>query len=87
MRLYLRAAELKRAGMDWMEVLPLAPENPRRRLVTELVADGSFTTQETRARELGGRGEGCWATNFNHARRLKQTGCNGNGESAPRLPR
>jgi hypothetical protein len=44
MRLYLRAAELKRARMDWMEVLPRAPENPRQRLVAELAADGSIQT-------------------------------------------
>ena len=87
MRLYLRAAELKRAGMDWMEVLPLAPENPRQRLAAELAADGSFATQEARAREFGVRGGGCRATYFNHARRLKQSGLNGNGQSSPRQPR
>jgi hypothetical protein len=73
--------------MDWMEVLPLAPENPRQRLAAELAADGSFQTQEAQAREFGVWGEGCRATYFNHARRLKQTGCNGNGQSASRQPR
>ena len=76
MRLYLRAAELKRAGMDWMQIMPLSPEDPRERLVAELQADGSFGTQEARAREFATRGGGCRATYFNHARRLKRKGLN-----------
>ena len=44
MRLYLRAAELKRAGMDWMQIMPLSPEDPRQRVVAELQADGAFGT-------------------------------------------
>jgi hypothetical protein len=74
MRLYLRAAELKRAGMPWREILPLSPPNPRERLVAELVADENFATQEARAREFHVRGGGCRATYFNHARRLKKKG-------------
>jgi hypothetical protein len=50
MRLYLRAAELKRAGMDWMQIMPISPEDPRERLVAELQADGEF------GRAPGGRG-------------------------------
>jgi hypothetical protein len=81
MRLYLRAAELKRAGMDWMQIMPLSPEDPRERLVAELQADGEFATQEARAREFVTRGGGCRATYFNHARRLKRKGIS-NGTSA-----
>ncbi len=80
MRLYLRAAELKRAGMDWMHIMPLSPEDPRERLVSDLQADSEFATQEARAREFMTRGGGCRATYFNHARRLKRKGI-GNGRA------
>lgn len=77
MRTYLRAAELKRANMDWMDIVPLAPENRRQRLVTELQADRSFCTEDARAREFSVRGGGCRATYFNHSRKLKARGWNG----------
>jgi hypothetical protein len=48
MRQYLRAAELKRAGTDWMQIVPPAPEDQRQQLVAELQADGSFATEEPR---------------------------------------
>jgi hypothetical protein len=83
MRQYLRAAELKRAGMDWMQIVPLAPESQRQRLVAELQADRRFVTQERRVREFAARGGGCRATYFNHARRLRGKGLNGgNGRTA-----
>ena len=87
MRLYLRAAELKRAGMDWMQIMPLSPEDPRERLVAELQADGSFGTQEARAREFATRGGGCRATYFNHARRLKRKGIENGTSGNLRRPR
>ena len=72
--LYLRAAELKRAGLDWTQVIPLTPENRRQRLVVELKADHNFQTEEARVREFAHRGGGCRATYFNHARRLRKRG-------------
>jgi hypothetical protein len=69
-RLYLRAAELRRAGMDWTQCLPLTPENLRKRLVMELKADRSHTTEESRVRAFIERGGGCRATYFNYVRRL-----------------
>ncbi len=84
MRQYLRAAELKQAGMDWMQIVPLAPEDQRQRLVAELQADTSFSTEELRVREFVQRGGGCRATYFNHARKLKGKGLNGrNGQRRP----
>ena len=77
MRLYLRAAELKQAGMDWMNIVPLAPEDQRQRLVAELRADTSYCTEEARAKEFIARGGGCRATYFNHSRRLKAKGLTG----------
>jgi hypothetical protein len=73
LRLYLRAAELKRAGMDWTQSLPLTPENFRKRLVMELKADDSHSTEECRVRAFGARGGGCRATYFNYARRLRES--------------
>jgi len=70
LRLYLRAAELKRAGMDWTRIVPLTPENLRRRLLLELRADRSHPTEESRVREFVRRGGGCRATYFNYLRRL-----------------
>ena len=70
LRLYLRAAELRRAGMDWTNCLPLSPENFRKRLVMELKADKSHATEEGRVREFIAKGGGCRATYFNYARRL-----------------
>ena len=66
----LRAAELKRAGMEWTEILPLTPENTRKRIVMELKADTSYPTEESRVREFISRGGGCRATYFNYVRRL-----------------
>lgn len=77
MRTYSRAAQLKRAGMDWMDIVPLAPEDQRQRLVAELQADTSYCTEEARAQEFSARGGGCRATYFNHSRRLKANGVNG----------
>jgi hypothetical protein len=71
LRLYLRAAELKRAGMDWTHVVPLTRENLRRRLVAELKADHSHPTEESRVQEFARQGGGCRATYFNHARKLR----------------
>lgn len=70
LRLYLRAAELRRAGMDWTTCLPLTPENRRKRLVIELRADESHNTEESRVRAFVAQGGGCRATYFNYVRRL-----------------
>jgi hypothetical protein len=72
LRLYVRAAELKRAGMDWRCVIPLSPECHRRRLVFALQADTTFSTEEARAREFAKQDGGCRATYFNHLRRLRR---------------
>jgi hypothetical protein len=71
LRLYLRAAELRRAGMDWTQVVPLTPENLRKKLVLELKADTSYPTEESRVRAFVGQGAGCRATYFNYSRILR----------------
>ncbi|MDC0935219.1 hypothetical protein OAS39_02955 [Pirellulales bacterium] len=73
MRHYYRARELKRSGLQWQKLVPLAPENHRKKLAAELFRDATFETQEARAREFTVRGGGCRATYFNYARRLRTT--------------
>ena len=72
MRQYVRALELKRAGLDWKAAsLPRSlPE--RTLLVARLRNDDSLGSEEYRARAFVGLGAGCRATYFNHARRLRQ---------------
>jgi len=73
MRTYVTASQLKHSGLDWKKMVPLAPENTRKRIVAELLADPTFETQEARAKEFTTRGGGCRATFFNHARKLRRT--------------
>ena len=42
LRHYVRARELKAAGMDWTEVLAAEDENPRARLAAELLASPAY---------------------------------------------
>lgn len=72
LRLYLRAAELKAAALDWKGLAPLEPGNERRRLVAELKSDPSFQLEEKRAQRFQELGGGCRATYFNHARALRE---------------
>lgn len=71
MRVYYRAQELKRAGLNWKRVLPEAPTDRRRKLAVELLRDSTFSTQEARARAFSAQGGGCRATFFNHVRRIR----------------
>jgi hypothetical protein len=73
MRHYVRASELRQAGLDWKEAVPLLPLGSRALLVTRLRADPQFATEEERARAFVKVGGGCRATYFNHARRLKRS--------------
>ena len=69
MRHYVRAAELRRAGMPWVQAVPLQLSD-KAVLVAQLKADPGFPTEEARAAEFIRRGYGCRATYFNHARKL-----------------
>src|SRR5262249_38683010 len=69
-RLYVRARELKDAGMDWTEVLAEQAENPRARLASEILASPSFERTTERAQAFVSQGGGCRATFFNYRRRL-----------------
>ena len=56
LRHYVRAKELKAAGMDWTEVLAAEDENPRARLAAELLA--STGLRQHRGAGQGVRGAG-----------------------------
>ena len=74
LRHYVRAKELKAAGMDWTEVLAAEEENPRARLAAELLASAAYGSTAARVKAFVEQGGGCRATFFNY-RKLG----NGNG--------
>jgi len=79
LRHYVRAKELKAAGMDWTEVLAAEAENPRARLAAELLASAAHGSTAARVKAFVEQGGGCRATFFNYRRRLG--GGNGSGNS------
>ena len=70
LRHYVRARELKAAGMDWTEVLADAADNPRARLAAELLASPVYANTAARVQAFVEHGGGCRATFFNYRRRL-----------------
>jgi hypothetical protein len=65
LRHYVRARELKAAGMDWTAILAVEDDNPRARLAAELLASAAYDSVEARAAAFVERGEGCRATFYN----------------------
>ena len=70
LRHYVRARELKAAGMDWTEVLAAEAENRRARLAAELLASAAYTSTAARVQAFVEQGGGCRATFFNYRRKL-----------------
>jgi hypothetical protein len=70
MRHYVRARELKAAGMDWTEVLVDQAENPRARLAAELLASPAHASTAAQVKAFVEKGGGCRATFFNYRRYL-----------------
>ena len=70
MRQYVRAAELKAAGLDWRAMVLQEALPPKTSLVAQLKAVSQFASEAERVREFVRRGGGCRATYFNHAKRL-----------------
>ena len=70
LRHYVRAKELKAAGMDWTEVLAVGDENKRARLAAELMASNAYDSMEARAAAFVKQGGGCRATFYNYRRKL-----------------
>jgi hypothetical protein len=77
MRHYVRARELKAAGMDWTEVLAAETENRRERLAAELLASAAYASTTERVQAFVTQGGGCRATFFNYRRKIN--GGNGGG--------
>ena len=80
LRHYVRAKELKAAGMDWTDVLAVEDENRRARLAAELLASDSYGNTAQRVKAFVEQGGGCRATFFNYRRKLRRG--NGSGEEA-----
>jgi hypothetical protein len=69
-RHYVRAHELKAAGMDWTAVLAATEENLRARLAAEILANSKYRRTADRVQAFIEHGGGCRATYFNYQRRL-----------------
>ena len=69
-RHYVRARELKAAGMEWTEVLEIEEENERARIAAEILSSAAYQSTGEKVRAFVQRGGGCRATYFNHVRRL-----------------
>ena len=80
LRHYVRAKELKTAGMDWTEVLAAQEENRRARLAADLLASPAYGSTAERVQAFVEQGGGCRATFFNYRRKL--AGANGSGNGA-----
>ena len=74
LRHYVRARELKAAGMDWTDVLAVEAENRRARLAAELLASDAYGDTAARVRAFVEQGGGCRATFFNYRRLLASSG-------------
>jgi hypothetical protein len=70
LRHYVRARELKAAGMDWTEVLAAEAENPRARLAAAVLASTAYGNTAARVQAFVEQGGGCRATFFNYRRKL-----------------
>jgi len=79
MRHYVRARELKAAGMDWTDVLAAEAENKRERLAAELLASPAHDSTAARVKAFVEQGGGCRATFFNYRRKLGSGSRSGNG--------
>ncbi len=82
MRHYVRARELKAAGMDWTDVLAAEAENKRERPAAELLASAAHGSTAARVKAFVEQGGGCRATFFNYRRKL----ASGNGVSGEAKP-
>ncbi len=70
-RHYVRARELKAAGMDWTRVLGAEAENRRARLAAEILASKAYRSTMERVRAFVKQGGGCRSTFFNYRRQLR----------------
>ncbi|HEX4592318.1 MAG TPA: hypothetical protein VH120_20455, partial [Gemmataceae bacterium] len=87
LRIYVLASELKRAEMDWRACVLARCLTGAALAVARLKADPTYVTEEDRVQAFVASGEGCRASYFNHARKLKPSGprpdCKLTGSAAP----
>ena len=81
-RIYVKAKELKNAGLPWETAVLERCLSGKTLEVAKLRCDRSFPSEEERAREFVRRKLGCRATYFNHVRRLRSRELQ---EPAPRI--
>lgn len=74
MRHYIRASELKAAGMDWFDVLVSEGFSPKTLLVARLRADGAYPDEASRVSAFKALGGGSRSSYFSHAKKLKGPG-------------
>jgi hypothetical protein len=70
LRIYMRARELKAAGMNWTEILERENENRRERLAAELLGSSAYNSMEAQAAAFVAKGGRCRATFYNYRRKL-----------------
>jgi hypothetical protein len=69
-RHYVRARELKLAGMDFTHVLEPEGENPRAKLAAQVLASECYPSTKQKVAAFVQRGGGCRATFFNYRKRV-----------------
>jgi len=74
MRNYVRAAELKSAGMDWTKVLLRDTVPEKALLVAKLKGDSSFATERDRVKRFTELGGGNATTFYKWSKRIKAPG-------------
>ncbi len=82
LRHYVRARELKAAGMDWTAVLAAEDENKRARLAAEILESDEYASTAARVEAFIAKGGGCRATFFNYQRKFSNGNGTGRGSSA-----
>ncbi len=82
MRHYVRAAEWKKAGLNWMQAILSAALSEKTLLAARIKMDSKYANERQRVEAFCRLGGGCRATYFNHARRLD--GKSGSGRTARR---
>ena len=70
LRLYVRASQLKNAGLDWRAAVLTQCFEGATRVVAQLRADPTYESEADRVRAFVDGGHGCRATYFNHLSRL-----------------
>jgi hypothetical protein len=70
LRHYVRAKELKAAGMGWTDALAVEDETRRAGITAELLASDAYGSTAERVKALVEQGGGCRATLFSYRRRL-----------------